>query len=121
MLVYEVLRVVRCCHAAGILHGDVKARPECKPNSDPNLDPLRPCAWQQAEARAASLQRFTTPRARRLHIELVPRATSGQRQLLHHVLVCQFVAAGLIHHRLLHVATLRSARIRCIGSVPASR
>ncbi len=27
MLVYEVLRVVRCCHAAGILHGDIKVRP----------------------------------------------------------------------------------------------
>ncbi len=26
MLVYEVLRVVRCCHAAGILHGDIKVR-----------------------------------------------------------------------------------------------
>lgn len=24
MLVYEVLRVVRCCHSAGILHGDIK-------------------------------------------------------------------------------------------------
>lgn len=26
MLVYEVLRVVRCCHSALILHGDIKVR-----------------------------------------------------------------------------------------------
>jgi len=24
MLVYEVLRIVRCCHSANILHGDIK-------------------------------------------------------------------------------------------------
>lgn len=26
MLVYEVLRLVRCCHSANILHGDIKVR-----------------------------------------------------------------------------------------------
>ena len=29
MLVYEILRVVRCCHAAGILHGDIKVMRRC--------------------------------------------------------------------------------------------
>ena len=27
MLIYEVLRVVRCCHSANILHGDIKVMP----------------------------------------------------------------------------------------------
>ena len=40
MLVYEVLRVVRCCHAAGILHGDIKVR---APRPVPNVHPGRPC------------------------------------------------------------------------------
>ena len=43
MLVYEVLRVVRCCHAAHILHGDIKVRLNTSRVLRTALCALNPC------------------------------------------------------------------------------
>ena len=54
MLVYEVLRLVRCCHSANILHGDIKVHfsgsfarpPPCSQLWTPTRAPVRrvPCS-----------------------------------------------------------------------------